>query len=125
MQYDYKAALEEFYASLQNGCTYFIAPALSYKIDAGMKLAADMQWRPIETAPRNGCWLGLHSDGDMNICKIEYGIPVVLNNGDYDAGGYGRNYKTKAHNEFSDYERLTHWMPVPKPPQTEEKAGEW
>ena len=74
------------------------------------------KWKPIETAPAHKHFLVAHSDGEVNIGMIEYGQPVVVNNGDHTDGGYGHNYICKPNNKFSEYENITHWMELPDAP---------
>lgn len=80
------------------------------------KLIENGGWLPIEYAPQNGSYFVVkHADGDFNVGLYEYGVPVVHNNGDYIDGGYGKNYKTKSHDSNSDYEPITHYMPLNTP----------
>lgn len=83
--------------------------------------AALVGWRGIESAPRDGSRVvGLCADGYVCFIRWDgYGEFHIVNNGDYIDGGYGNDYRTKQYSDFSDYERVTHWMPLPPPPKGE------
>lgn len=79
-------------------------------------------WEPIESITKDKDFLAVCADGHVCIARIDYGQAVVINNGDYNFGGYGNDYETKPFNQYSNYERITHWQPLPAPPHTEERG---
>jgi hypothetical protein len=80
-----------------------------------------MTWnKNMDDAPRDGTrFLALCKDGLVVFGRYEPDIFVVVNNGGYSDGGYGRDYRTKKNYPYSDYEEFTHWMPLPQPPEVE------
>lgn len=68
------------------------------------------EWRPIETAPKDGTEVILRfvvRDGDTR--------PVEALNGWYDGSWRRICYSTYSYRYFSLGD-VTHWMPLPKPP---------
>ena len=66
-----------------------------------------MAWQPIETAPKNGTWLLLTAVGDW---KAHIGLWDEMERR-WVKDGEGR--------PLSD---LTHWMPLPAPPQEDRES---
>jgi hypothetical protein len=69
-------------------------------------MAEAMEWRPIETAPKDGMFLAGWADGSGRSCVMAADI--------YHAQK-GRQY-TPPHLRFE----CTHWMPLPAPPASDE-----
>ena len=94
---------------------------------------SETDWKPIETAPKDGTWIivyGLDSRGtEISLSRWEgydgSRMEVVRTEFDPVTGN-----KIAEHSELVSYERgdwhrevagrlnPTHWMPLPKPPQT-------
>ena len=70
------------------------------------KLREALEWRPIETAPKNGTTI-LLSNGTW------------INFGRWHRHLYGRGSPGWVINDCGTVERITHWMPLPHPPETE------
>lgn len=77
-------------------------------VDALERLSAAAEWRPIETAPRDGTnvlgWCGSYVD----ICRTEHKFEV------------GEVWMTDGCADFGGRESPTHWMPLPSAPTTKE-----
>jgi hypothetical protein len=77
------------------------------------------EWKPIETAPRDGSWFVICRVGDdperyevgcyNPLCHFNY---VEVENGLF------RREKERGYewSGFSNFHRATHWMPLPAPP---------
>lgn len=86
-----------------------------------------MDWQPIETAPTDTKsflgWLYLPRNPRAS-CAV-----IAQRAYDQDEGDWwinGRYYGGKAFNEKTDgvfVATLTHWMPLPAPPQTDSREG--
>lgn len=82
-------------------------------------------WMPIESAPRNKT-IVLVWNGDCHLAYFEqtkythFTGWFILNNGDYNDGGYGHDYKM---GEYDDRPSPTHWMPLPAAPQPPQAKG--
>jgi Protein of unknown function (DUF551). len=63
-----------------------------------------MEWLPIETAPKDGTWVLVHTG--------EYTHPISAFWFKYNGLAYWRDYNLDVVDE------ITHWMPLPKPPVT-------
>jgi hypothetical protein len=78
------------------------------------------EWRPIETAPRDGSWFVIARAGNPDDPEFELGrydplmLPRYVEAGD---GLYRkelqRGYEWQG---FDNFNRATHWMPLPEPP---------
>lgn len=86
---------------VETGCANLLVDGI-LKLQAERdSLLAATQWRPIDTAPKDGTWV---------LCKVEDNDPqyesiLVLR---YVIGSWGRP-------GIGGY-RATHWMPLPNPP---------
>lgn len=70
---------------------------------AGAKALRQFAWRPIREAPKDGtCFLGCTDKGAMQIIKRNKHLSIWV-----DVEGR------------ESYRHMTHWMPLPAPPQTE------
>jgi len=77
-----------------------------------------MAWKSMDSAPKDQKrFLAVCEDGHICFARWDGWNFVIVNNGDYHCGGYGNDYTPKPENEYSDYEPLTHWQPLPKPPR--------
>ncbi len=118
MTHDYKAVLDSPMPVEDNAwqwlCTHY------KPIRAALELADRMQWRPIETAPRDGtCILTLNGNGGGYNGSCGYGTEV----GDIAVAYYG--HKLNGRFEWMlphccdgvSYNQPTHWMPLPEEDQ--------
>jgi hypothetical protein len=68
-----------------------------------------MDWRPIETAPKDETWVLLYfPGGDETKCKTGF-----WSEGSVD--WYGSESDSHSMTDFFD--QPTHWMPLPEPPK--------
>ena len=66
-----------------------------------------MEWQPIETAPKEGCFLAY--DKSIGVCILErYEFEGKYNSVVNEIGGGAGEY---------DDDEVTHWMPLPAPPE--------
>jgi hypothetical protein len=68
-----------------------------------------MEWQPIETAPRDGTHILGYADGEM---AAVYCLPTWYDD------GWSLSVSGKPASD--SYFWPTHWMPLPKPPETKE-----
>jgi hypothetical protein len=79
-----------------------------------------MEWKPIETAPKDGTWILVYGEGTedegekRSVAVAQYTNYLNCETTDwhwqfawYDGGYYGK------------FENPTHWMPLPEPPNKE------
>jgi hypothetical protein len=73
-------------------------------------LVRNMDWKPIETAPKDGTWVLLckPDNGKRNQCRVREG-KFIYN--DDDDPCWRVNFG------FWPFDRPTHWMLMPKPPE--------
>ena len=80
-----------------------------------------MVWQPIETAPRDGTWFLIYNVNDGPE-SFEVGCYDELIHYRYDDVGDGmyRRQPVVAYEwrGFDNFNRATHWMPIPAPPTT-------
>ncbi len=77
-----------------------------------------MEWRPIETAPKDGTWVLLYAPpkqyeretGEMYVATWE---PIDYNSGPQWAFGA----RGMEHSFLRGVYDATHWMPLPQPPR--------
>ena len=73
------------------------------------ELRRDAEWQPIETAPKKETFLAILScGGDQTICTMRWSV-AESKNSRLDGNGY-------------HVERVSHWMPLPKPPAMKEET---
>lgn len=79
----------------------------------------EREWKPIETAPRDGTWFMTACSG-YDASHFEVGRYRLFTHPAYqEAGGglYRRVYEIWHEWEgFNNMHRATHWMPLPSPP---------
>ena len=80
-----------------------------------------MKWQPIETAPRDGRWFVTACFAEGREPFYEVGAYDPLTRYDYELtdGGLYRRVESIAYDwtGFNNFEHMTHWMPLPEPPQ--------
>jgi hypothetical protein len=78
-----------------------------------------MAWQPIETAPTDGTAIlaaGPSADGGYFASVVEW-IDPYLSIGECEMGFY--EVGLMEHGIYSELDCLTHWMPLPEPPQVQ------
>lgn len=93
--------------------------ALQARVD---ELEAARQWKPIDTAPRNGSWFigaWLDQDGhrDSEIHKARWADEYTLAE---ERGGNPDDWLRGSWDDGEDEIVLTHWMPLPPPHENPE-----
>jgi hypothetical protein len=76
------------------------------------------EWRPIETAPKDGTWIVawcVHPYASSMTQPDEYVGPVVASWIDHNGGGW------TWHGHLGNF---THWMPLPPPPATKDQPND-
>lgn len=85
-------------------------------IRKALDLAIALQPKPISEAPMDGTGFYGLIDGQLEYCRVKYNELYVLNNGDYNDGGYGRDYKCGE----EDYSIPTHFYNISALPKPED-----
>ena len=83
--------------------------------------ARTTEWQPIETAPRDGTWF-LICRANEGWESYEIGAYDPLFHDRFTEVGAGGLYKkevviTYEWRGFNNFDRATHWMPLPEPPK--------
>ena len=78
-------------------------------------------WQPIETAPRDGTWfVAARFPAEDHFC-VEVGKYDPMTWADYEhvEGDLYRRIDRQIYDwrGFNNFHRMTHWMPLPEPPQ--------
>lgn len=84
----------------------------------------NMEWQPIETAPKDGrmflCWVsavryGETDEGQQYQCDVSQVDFCEWRNGPPDFADLG--YFDPFCGQIADAQAVTHWMPLPEPPK--------
>ena len=101
-----EAELAALKAELREICAAIDDPASDLTlttIECVNKLKAENEWQPIETAPKDKAFLAVLACGDHQmICTMRWPVAEAKN--------------SRVGNGEFILERVTHWMPLPKPP---------
>ena len=76
-------------------------------------------WRPIETAPKDGTWfLICRADDGFDSYEVGRFDPMILPEFVEAGEGLYRKIERKGYEwtGFNNMHRATHWMPLPEPP---------
>lgn len=106
--------LFEHYSNEPNDIRHEAACDIGYLLAEIDRLSKLRQWQPIETAPLDKlvlCWWRPKTDNKYAECAI---TAVVSS---HESGKYWDG-------ELHDLWHLTHWQPLPEPPQQREGSGE-
>ena len=77
------------------------------------------EWQPIETAPRDGTWFLIGRKGEgPNSYEVGCYDPLIHNKYLPVDGELFRKEEEEIYEwrGFSNFERATHWQPLPEPP---------
>lgn len=84
-----------------------------------------MEWQLIETAPKDGTEIFVFCyDGIFKAVYLTEKDLEEVDSEDYEnlsTGFYEKTLYNNLYDEYFYYLNPTHWMPLPKPPQQEEK----
>lgn len=91
------------------------------------RLRAATQWRPIESAPKDGTWFVIVNEDDgADSFEIGCYSPLIWHDFEPVADGLFRKTEREIYEwrGFNNMHRATHWLPLPPPPAINKEGGE-